>query len=190
MASSLERIALVDFEASSLSSRSYPIEVGWCLAESGAVESHLIKPLDDWTDWDPQSETVHGIRRQALVRDGAGVEFVARRMVEQLRDHDLYADGSHDQRWINQLFRAAGLAAPELRPFDKLLDQIVRPDLEGEGDWLARELARATEQGAILDEAYARAGAIAPKTHRAGPDARHLHEVLRQVFLLIGRSPR
>ena len=42
----LERVALIDCEASSLREDSYPIEVGWCLASTGEVESHLIVPHD------------------------------------------------------------------------------------------------------------------------------------------------
>jgi len=47
---SLERIALVDCEASSLGPDSYPIEVGWCLADTARVESYLIAPMAGWSD--------------------------------------------------------------------------------------------------------------------------------------------
>jgi len=181
----LDRIALIDVEASSLGRDSYPIEVGWCFADTAEVESHLIRPLPDWSDWDVQAEAVHRIGRRELEQHGRAADQVSARMSAALRDRTLWADGSLDQRWINRLFAGAGLLAPEVRPFDQLLDQVVRPEIDGAGDWLARELARATSQGAIIDEAYARAGAIAPKVHRAGPDARYLHEVLRQVMILI-----
>ena len=46
----------LDFEASSLSKDSYPIEVGWA-GEDGSTEAHLIRPAPDWTDWDAANGT-------------------------------------------------------------------------------------------------------------------------------------
>lgn len=43
-------LAFLDFEASSLAERSYPIEVGWVF-EDGAGEAHLIRSAPEWTDW-------------------------------------------------------------------------------------------------------------------------------------------
>jgi hypothetical protein len=192
---SLERIALVDCEASSLGPAGYPIEVGWCLADTVRVESHLIAPTDGWSDWDPAAEAVHGISRQVLADQGRPIAEVARRMRDALEGRDLYADGTRDQGWIDRLFDAASLPSLVLQHFDRLLDAVVKPELEASNDWLAKELARLSEQGPIVDEAYARARLVAAPTHRAGDDARHLCEVLRQALSLqakpgLGRSRR
>jgi hypothetical protein len=48
-------LAFLDFEASSLGKKSYPIEVAWVF-EDGTSESHLIKPAPEWTDWDPAAQ--------------------------------------------------------------------------------------------------------------------------------------
>lgn len=67
---------MIDFQASSLSPDSYPIEVAWSDA-SGAVESHYIAPSPGWTDWDLGSEDIHWISREILFELGKPVEWVA-----------------------------------------------------------------------------------------------------------------
>lgn len=39
----------LDFEASSLSDQSYPVEVAWVF-QDGRTESHLINPAPEWVD--------------------------------------------------------------------------------------------------------------------------------------------
>lgn len=60
----------IDFEASSLSEQSWPIEVGLARLEGKRVviESKLIRPRPDWSefDWNEKSAAVHGIPRSDL----------------------------------------------------------------------------------------------------------------------------
>lgn len=108
-------IVFLDFEASSLGKKGYPIEVAWVFA-SGGGESHLIKPAPDWTDWAADAEAVHGIGRDRLAAEGAPHDEVARRMVEVLAGHALYATApSWDGQWLSKLLRAAGLPRHTLR---------------------------------------------------------------------------
>ena len=107
--------AFLDFEASSLSARSYPIEVAWVF-QDGRSESHLIAPAPNWDDWDPASEAIHGISRDTLLADGEPHDDVARRMVDVLTDHDLFASApSWDGKWMSALLRAADLPRDTLR---------------------------------------------------------------------------
>jgi hypothetical protein len=130
------------------------------------------------------------ITREQLVREGHDAVDVANRMLEALRGRDLFADSSLDRGWISLLFHRAELPAPEIQPFDRLLDAVVRPDLaSARGDWLAQALVRAKVQGAVIDRAYAHALSVAPKQHRAGADANHLYDVLRQALLLDVSDP-
>lgn len=102
-------LVFLDFEASSLSDHSYPIEIGWAF-EDGRAESHLIRPLPDWTDWNERSEAIHGIPRALIEREGEPVADVAARMVDQLAGHDLLASApSWDGHWLSVLLRGAGL---------------------------------------------------------------------------------
>ncbi|WP_342249981.1 3'-5' exonuclease [Sphingomonas sp. OTU376] len=108
-------LVFLDFEASSLAKRSYPIEVAWVF-EDGRSESYLIRPAPDWTDWDPAAEAIHRIPRETLVADGTPHEEVAHRMIEQLTGHDLLASApSWDGKWMSALLRASGLPRRSLR---------------------------------------------------------------------------
>ncbi len=105
----------IDFEASSLSDNSYPIEVGWVF-EDGREEDHLIRPAEGWTDWSAKAETIHGIPRASLVAEGEPHDAVARRMIDALSGHDLLASApSWDGKWLSVLLRAAGLPRHALR---------------------------------------------------------------------------
>lgn len=108
-------LVFLDFEASSLSKRSYPIEVGWVF-EDGRPEAHLIRPAPEWTDWDPQAQAIHGIGREELAAHGTPHLAVADRMMEVLGGHDLLASApSWDGKWLSTLLRAAGLPRHSLR---------------------------------------------------------------------------
>lgn len=108
----------LDFEASSLSKHSYPIEVAWVF-EDGASEAHLIQPAPQWTEWDEEAEAVHHIARHILHEEGAPHDVVARRMVDQLSGHNLFASApSWDGKWLSALLRAAKLPRHALRVRD------------------------------------------------------------------------
>jgi hypothetical protein len=108
-------IAFLDFEASSLAEDSYPIEVGWVF-EDGNREVHLIRPAPSWTDWDPEAENLHGISREVLLAQGRPHEVIARRVIDRLGDHDVYASApSWDGKWLSVLFRSAGLPRHAMR---------------------------------------------------------------------------
>jgi hypothetical protein len=62
----------IDFEASSLSKRSYPGEIAWVF-EDARSPSFCIKPAQGWTDWSTEAEALHGIFRQQLESYGVDV---------------------------------------------------------------------------------------------------------------------
>jgi len=108
-------IAFLDFEASSLAKKSYPIEVAWVF-EDGTEESHLILPAPGWEDWDAAAEQIHHISRATLLTQGIAHDVLARRMVDRLSGHDLSASApSWDGKWLSLLLRAAGLPRHSLR---------------------------------------------------------------------------
>jgi hypothetical protein len=105
----------LDFEASSLSNRSYPIEVAWVF-QDGRSEQHLIAPAPAWNEWDDAAEVIHGISRATLAAGGKPHDVVANRMVEALTGHDLFASApSWDGKWLSVLLRGAGLPRQTLR---------------------------------------------------------------------------
>lgn len=112
---SARMMVFLDFEASSLGRRSFPVEVAWVFAD-GRSESHLIRPAPDWTDWDTEAEAIHHIARETLTESGTAHGIVAARMVDQLTGHDLLASApSWDGKWLSALLRAAGYPRHSLR---------------------------------------------------------------------------
>lgn len=167
-------LVFLDFEASSLSDNSYPIEVGW-VWEDGREEAHLICPARGWTDWDAGAEAIHGIARSVLERDGEPHDTVARRMVDILTSHDLRVSApSWDGKWLSALLRAAGLPRHALRLKDS--DELFRDLI------CARhaDLDRA-EQDERLAAVLAATEEREQPTHRALADARAEWQRWRRV---------
>lgn len=99
--------AILDIEASGFGLGSYPVEVGFVLAdgESGCC---LIRPEPDWQHWDPNAAAVHGITREQLARHGRSVNDVCDMLNSRLRGLTVYSDAwAHDYTWLNRLFEAA-----------------------------------------------------------------------------------
>lgn len=174
-------LIFLDFEASSLGKRGYPIEVAW-VYEDGRSESHLIKPAADWQDWDPAAEAIHGIARRTLETEGTPHDVVARRMVEALSGHDLLASApSWDGKWLSVLLRAAGLPRHSLRLRDteEAQREVVERAFAG--------LADAAECRRIRDELIAASEVLRRREtpeHRALADA----EGERERWLALGKA--
>lgn len=98
----------LDFEASSLSKESYPIEVGW-VGEDGEGEAHLIRPAPGWTEWDETAAAVHRITRETLAREGEDVAAIAAKLIALFEANTVLASApSWDGHWLSMLLRAAG----------------------------------------------------------------------------------
>jgi len=163
-------IIFLDFEASGLGKRGFPIEVGWA-REDGCEEGHLIRPAPGWEEWDEGAEAIHGLTRDRLEREGQPHDMVARRMVEVLSGHDLYASApSWDGQWLSRLLRAAGLPrhALRLRDTEEARQGAVRSVLARAG------LDPAAHAGLMLEilGGIARHAEEAQPAHRAVEDAR------------------
>jgi hypothetical protein len=145
----------LDFEASSLSKQSYPIEVGWVF-EDGTGEGYLIRPAAGWIEWDATAEAVHGISRTRLQQEGTAHDVVCARLIEIFEGNTVYASApSWDGHWLSMLLRAAGQPRHLLR---------LRP---------SEEAFNEAAQGAVERIAAVRKQAeAAPVAHRAVEDAR------------------
>jgi hypothetical protein len=160
----------LDFEASSLGRKGFPIEVAWVF-ETGEEEAHLIRPTEDWTEWDASAEAVHRITRELLEREGKPAVEVARRALEALSGHRLYASApSWDGQWLSRLLRAGGLPrhALRLRDTEEARAEAVLAALEAAD---VPPGARRRLADPILSEAQRRAKDEQP-VHRALDDAR------------------
>lgn len=176
-------LAFLDFEASSLSNRSYPIEVAWVF-EDGRSESHLIRPAAGWDDWDDAAQAIHGILRSTLLTEGKTHDAVAARMIHALDGHDLCASApSWDGKWLSVLLREGGFPrhALRLRATDDILAEtalsLLKDSLpETELPWRVVQL---------VQESSARPADWRP-AHRALADA----EAERDRWLCVGQQAR
>lgn len=162
-------IAFIDFEASSLAKRSYPIEVAWVF-EDGREEAHLIHPEPDWIDWDAQAQAIHGIARETLLREGEPAARVAVRMVLALDGHELVASApSWDGKWLGALLRAGNQPRHRIR-----LGSSSALRRRSAAELLARNLPpqEATQRAEVLVAALDAQQARAVPAHRALADAR------------------
>jgi hypothetical protein len=154
----------LDFEASSLSKQSYPIEVGWVL-EDGTGEGYLIRPASTWTEWDDSAQAIHGITQEQLERDGTAHDAVCARLVEVFEGNTVYASApSWDGHWLSMLLRAAGRPRHLLRLKDSQQ---------------AFDAAAGGSADRIADARKAVAGR--PVAHRAVDDARREWEIWRAL---------
>jgi hypothetical protein len=171
-------IIVLDFEASSLGKRGFPIEVGWA-AEDGAEENHLIRPAPGWEEWDEGAERIHGIPRERLEREGEPHDCVARHMIEVLTGHALYASApSWDGQWLSRLLRAAGLPRHALR---------LRDTEEARRDAALAALSAAGCDPEVHDDLVASVlEAVAAEAHAADPAHRALADARRELDLIRG----
>jgi hypothetical protein len=170
--------AFIDFEASSLGRHGYPIEVAWVF-EDGTSESFLISPIQRWTDWDAAAEAIHGISREQLAAEGVATDIVARRLVEALQGHPVFASApTWDGKWLSLLLRSGGLPRHAIRLADtdeallELAGALLAPFLP------SSEIHRATRK--ILADAAGRFVGRKP-AHRALPDA----QLARERWLMV-----
>lgn len=154
--------AILDVEASGFGRHSYPIEVGYVLAD-GSSYCSLIRPPAHWTHWDPAAEDVHRIRREQLVAHGRDVHDVARTLNEGLRGQTVFSDDwAHDYSWLAALFEEAGVVPSfRLESLRGLLSE------DEASQWAA------TRQAVMHEQPVRR--------HRASADARLLQATLRRL---------
>ncbi len=154
-------IAFIDLEASGLNMRSWPVEVGWAFAQ-GEPSAMLVRPHELWRmeGWDPEAEALHGLTLEKISREGAPASMVASALNKALAGCTVYSDAPEwDAFWLYRLFGAA-----RVRPAFSLLGfgELVPPLAPGRAEELLK-----------------RAAQLAPRTHRAAADARHLQTLYR-----------
>jgi hypothetical protein len=108
----MDKIVLLDLEASGLHATSFPTEVAWVTADLSAGYSAAIRPVSGWTakDWSPDAEAVHGLDFGKLTAHGETVESVALALNSALAGATILTDCAYmDGFWARQIFTAAGI---------------------------------------------------------------------------------
>jgi len=147
-----------------------PIEIGWAFIDpsTGEIrsEGHLVKPPAHWDMkplWDPDAEKLHGISMRQLMTQGQTSLVIASRMNDCLAGREFFSDSPvDDERWLRLIFAEAELA-PTFA-IAKLNAKVLITERAAKLGW----------DEPCLEAAMAEADRIAPKCHRAEPDARHL----------------
>ena len=163
--SQLKDVAFIDLEASGLSARSWPIEVGWCFAD-GAARAMFIRPDEAWSldDWDKNAEALHGIAYKTLLKDGVAAGEVCNKLNEALAGKLVFSDAPDwDGFWLYRLFQAA-----------KTRQRFVV------GDFSSIFRSAPPEK---VEACISEADRKAPRTHRAIPDVLHM----RTLYELAGQ---
>lgn len=164
--------AVLDIEASGFGRASWPVEVGYVLAD-GRSHCTLVRPPPHWTHWDPAAEGLHGITRQQALDHGREPREVARRLNEHLAGQTVYCDGwAHDYAWLAALFDEAGLLPRfRLEHLRALLDERQAENLHRVRGQVRDELHldrhRASADARVLQLAIGRLRALARPGARA-----------------------
>lgn len=112
----------IDFEASSLSRESWPIEIGMAWIEGPGVQlwSTLIRPDVSWDldDWSLRSAEVHNIPYDELMAAPRAAD-VAREVRARLQGKTPVSDNTEfEQRWMNKLLGLVDTPSPEFLDYD------------------------------------------------------------------------
>ena len=99
-------ILFLDFEASSLTAGSWPVEIGYARIADGrvVVEAALIAPEAAWSmdDWSEASARLHGLSIEAVRCGRPAAEIAAR--TDRFRDFLVVSDNpAWDQWWLDRL---------------------------------------------------------------------------------------
>ena len=159
---------ILDVEASGFGRGSYPIEIGFVLADQ---RSHclLIKPDSEWCMWDAGAERLHGIQRAHLQQRGVEIKTAAHVLNNALRGQTVYSDAwGNDQTWLALLFEYAGfLPAFKLQTLRALLSEtqlaLWQPTKQAVIKELALSRHRASNDARILQLTYLRTLAASDK---------------------------
>lgn len=115
-------IRFIDFEASSLSVDSWPIEIGMSWVEGAGTQtwSSLICPDPTWDldDWSLRSAEVHNIPKKEVMAARPAAE-VARDVAAMLEGKFLVSDNPEfEWRWMTKLLSSIGGRSPEFTDYD------------------------------------------------------------------------
>ncbi|WP_415906923.1 hypothetical protein ACMXYX_17800 (plasmid) [Neptuniibacter sp. QD72_48] len=111
------RHVFIDFEASSLSTESYPISVGLHEVFSGDEGYCIISPASvlEWTEWSYEAQKIHKLAKPYIEEDGVSPKDAIKVIAEACGDPYkciLIADSERDEFWLKRLYDAAGERCP------------------------------------------------------------------------------
>lgn len=95
-------------ESSSYEEDAYPIAASWSIA-TGELKAILIRPEDEWQQWDSTNEDSHGITRQQIEMQGESVLDVLREMSDDFDKQPVFVTEPYlYEKWLDTMYRAYG----------------------------------------------------------------------------------
>lgn len=175
---------IIDFEASGLHPDSWPTELAWGDPVTGTIESRLIRPVPDWTHWDPAAEKLTGLTRAHLDQSGKEPASVLADFVAAAEGRILVTDAPRfDAFWLQRLIDGAGIAARFTMAHAEEFFYAAARDAIPDPAQPDRDAMRIDRQREVLiSAAKERAREISPPTHRAGADVAHHLATLRLIL--------
>jgi hypothetical protein len=99
-------------EANSYDEDGYPIAAAWSLGE-GTLKSVLVRPEDDWHEWDASNEDRHSITREQIEIMGESVLDLLREMSDDFEKVPVYVESTYlSEIWLNRMYEAYGAELP------------------------------------------------------------------------------
>jgi DNA polymerase III subunit epsilon len=152
-------LLFLDFEASSLSTESWPVEIGWAVIDGGRVvsDSALIAPRPEWplADWSESAFRVHGIMLDDAFL-GLPAEAAAE-ATDRFAGFDVVSDNPlWEQHWLDRL--RAGRPRVTVLPLRQAMAERMTAD---EANRFCRALLRSTPAHRAEGDAARLAGAWA-----------------------------
>lgn len=147
-------------EASNFEEDAYPIAAAWSIAD-GQLKAILIRPEDEWTQWDPLNEDTHGITRSQIEMNGESVLDVIREIADDVDKQQVYVSEPYlYEKWLQTMYGAYGAEPPfELAPLSDLFlmhPQELEEELENLASNLLLELKVGEDRVRTLLELYSR----------------------------------
>jgi hypothetical protein len=120
----MDKVLIIDFEASGLHGDSYPTEIAWIdPINDEKATSYLIRPATNWlnTKWCAKAEELTGISQKMLYKKGKLPKHVAIAALEALSKADVILSDAPewDSEWMRVLLHAAGVN-DAIVPFSEL----------------------------------------------------------------------
>jgi len=121
-------------EASSYEETGYPIAASWSIAD-GQLKAIMIRPEDEWQEWDSSNEDRHGLTRQQIEMVGESVLDVIRELAEDVDKSPVYVSEPYlYEKWLHRMYDAYGAEAPfDIYPLSDLFnmsDEELQEELE------------------------------------------------------------
>jgi hypothetical protein len=108
-------------ESSSYEEDAYPIAASWSIA-TGELKAILVRPEDEWQQWDSTNEDTHGVTRSQIEMQGESVLDIIREMSDDFDKQPVFVTEPYLYgKWLSTMYQAYGSELPfDLVPIEEI----------------------------------------------------------------------